>query len=210
MVNCLCKLFSWQPLTGTAPVSCKNIAQNTHWRPTRLLNKMLKNHAEIPLVNSLRPEAILWVSPGHKHEIEGFVTDWSVTREMRAVFHVVYSTTPGLNVLRKWLYPCIQMIRGYYGKHVETTSRPPAVARHPSRQRQNVRHFTDKIFKSFFLKENVWISIDISLKFVPKGTINNNPALVQIMAWHWSGYKPLSEAKMVSLLMHICHWASMS
>ena len=37
--------------------------------------------------------------PGHKHEIEGFVTDWSVTREMRAVFHVVYSTTPGLNVL---------------------------------------------------------------------------------------------------------------
>ena len=31
--------------------------------------------------------------------------------------------------------------------------------------------------------ENVWISIKISLKFVPKDPINNIPALVQIMAW---------------------------
>ena len=29
----------------------------------------------------------------------------------------------------------------------------------------------------------IWISIKISLKFVPKGTINNILALVQIMAW---------------------------
>ena len=35
---------------------------------------------------------------------------------------------------------------------------------------------------AFFLNENVRISIKISLKFVPKGPINNNPALVQIMA----------------------------
>ena len=28
-----------------------------------------------------------------------------------------------------------------------------------------------------FLNENVWIPIEISLKFVPKGSINNNPAL---------------------------------
>ena len=40
----------------------------------------------------------------------------------------------------------------------------------------------------------------ISLKFVPSGPINNIPALVQIMAWHWPGYKPLSKAMMVSLL----------
>ena len=44
----------------------------------------------------------------------------------------------------------------------------------------------------------------ISLKFVPKGPINNNPALVQIMAWRRSGDKPLSEPMMVSLLTHIC------
>ena len=32
--------------------------------------------------------------------------------------------------------------------------------------RQNGRHFTDNIFKCIFLNENVWISIDISYKFV--------------------------------------------
>ena len=48
-----------------------------------------------------------------------------------------------------------------------------------------------------------WIKM-ISLNFVPKGPINNIPALVQIMAWCRSGNKPLSEPMMVSLLMHIC------
>ena len=37
------------------------------------------------------------------------------------------------------------------------------------------------------------MDIKISLKFVPKGLINNIPALVQIMAWHRPGDKPLSE-----------------
>ena len=40
--------------------------------------------------------------------------------------------------------------------------------------------------------------------FVPKGPINNSPALVQIMAWRQSGDKPLSEPMMVCLLAHIC------
>ena len=48
------------------------------------------------------------------------------------------------------------------------------------------------------------ISIKISLKFVPKGPINNVPALIQIMAWCCPGNKPLSGPLMVSLLMHIC------
>ena len=72
------------------------------------------------------------------------------------------------------------------------------------RPRQNGRHFPDDILKWIFLNENVWISIEISLKFVPKGQINNNPALVQIMAWHRPCDKPLSEPMMVSLLTHIC------
>ena len=49
------------------------------------------------------------------------------------------------------------------------------------RPRQNGRHFADNIFKCIFLDENVWISLKISLKFVPKGPINNIPALLQIM-----------------------------
>ena len=48
------------------------------------------------------------------------------------------------------------------------------------------------IFKSNFLTEDMWIALDISLKFIPKGPINNIPALVQIMAWHRPGDKPLS------------------
>ena len=72
------------------------------------------------------------------------------------------------------------------------------------RPRQNGRHFPDDILKWVFLNENVWISIAISLKFVPKGQINNIPALVQIMAWRRPGDKLLSEPMMVSLLTHIC------
>ena len=72
------------------------------------------------------------------------------------------------------------------------------------RTRQNGRHFPDDILKWIFFNENVWISIEISLKFAPKGQINNIPALVQIMAWRRPGDKPLSETMMVSLLTHIC------
>ena len=66
------------------------------------------------------------------------------------------------------------------------------------------RHFADDIFKCIFLNENGWIPIKISLKFVPKGPINNIPALVQIMAWRRPGDKPLSEPMMVRSLTHIC------
>ena len=72
------------------------------------------------------------------------------------------------------------------------------------RPRQNGRHFADDIFKCIFLNENVWIPIEISLKFVPKDPIDNILALVQIMAWRRPGDKPLSEPMMDSLLTHIC------
>ena len=69
---------------------------------------------------------------------------------------------------------------------------------------QNGHHFVDYTFKYIFLNENVRIFIEISPNFVPKGLINNISALVQIMAWHWLGNKPLSAPMMVRLLMHIC------
>ena len=72
------------------------------------------------------------------------------------------------------------------------------------RPRQNGCHFADDIFNRIFVNENVRISIEFSLKFVPKGPINNIPALVQIMAWRRPGDKPLSEPMMVSLPTHIC------
>ena len=47
------------------------------------------------------------------------------------------------------------------------------------------------------------ISIRISLKFIPKGPINNISALVRIMTWRRPGDKPLSEPRMISLATHI-------
>ena len=80
------------------------------------------------------------------------------------------------------------------------------------RPRRNGRHVPDDIFKYIFYNENVWISLKISLTFVPKVRINHISALVPIMAWRRPGDKPLSEPMMVSLLTHIGvtrpHWVN--
>ena len=62
----------------------------------------------------------------------------------------------------------------------------------------------DDTFKYKFVDENVLISIKLSPKFGPYGPINNITELVQIMAWHRIGDKPLSEPMMVRLSTHIC------
>ena len=54
----------------------------------------------------------------------------------------------------------------------------------------------DDIFKRIFVNENIRISIQISLKFVPKSLIDNKSALVQVMAWRRIGDKPFPEAMM--------------
>ena len=79
------------------------------------------------------------------------------------------------------------------------------------RPRQNGCHFADDPFKDIFLNETLRISIKMSLNFVPKGPINDIPAMVQIMAWRRRGDKPLSEPMMISLHTHIYmrHLASM-
>ena len=43
---------------------------------------------------------------------------------------------------------------------------------------QNGRHFSDDISRCIFVNEKFCILIKISLSFVPKGPIDNNPALV--------------------------------
>ena len=40
--------------------------------------------------------------------------------------------------------------------------------------------------------------------YFPESKCMNFPALVQIMAWHWQGNKPLFEPMMVRLLTHLC------
>ena len=57
----------------------------------------------------------------------------------------------------------------------------------------------DDIFICIFLNENDRIHIQISLKYVPKSPIDNNPALIYIMAFRRIGDKPLSEPRLTRL-----------
>ena len=110
------------------------------------------------------------------------------------------------------LFPIIQLITMHHWVQIMTWCRPlgrplfePIMAWFNTlRPRQNGCHFSGNILKCIFVYENVWISIKISLKFVPSGPINNISVSVQIMAWYRQGDMPLSEPMVVSLLMHIC------
>ena len=78
-------------------------------------------------------------------------------------------------------------LRGFNG-HAHFNSSPPG---------QNGRHIPDENFKCIFMNERFYVLIRVSLKFVPKGPINNIPVLIQIMAWCGSGDKPLSEPMLI-------------
>ena len=68
-----------------------------------------------------------------------------------------------------------------------------------SRPGQNGRPFADDIFICSFMNEKFSILIKISLKFNSRVLIDNNPALVEIMAWsHYLNQCWLSSP------MHIC------
>ena len=50
---------------------------------------------------------------------------------------------------------------------------------------QNGHHFPNDIFKCIFMNEKICIFLQSSLKFVPKGPIDNNPALVHRFSQKW-------------------------
>ena len=110
-------------------------------------------------------------------------------------------------------YSVLPMPHGYVALVLLILGQSPPDKPHPDfihpdintlRPRQMAVIFQTTFSNAFFFNENVLISIKISLKFVPKGQINNNPALFQIMTWRRPGDKPLSEPMMVSSLTHIC------
>ena len=45
--------------------------------------------------------------------------------------------------------------------------------------------------------ENVWIMINISLKFISNGPVNEKAALIDVITWHWTGDKPLPKPMMI-------------
>ena len=60
------------------------------------------------------------------------------------------------------------------------------------RSRKYDRHFALGIFQMRFLHWQWLYFINIRLGFVTNGTIENLPALVQVMVWCWTGAKPFS------------------
>ena len=69
----------------------------------------------------------------------------------------------------------------------------------------------DDIFKSIFMNEKFCISIQKSLKFVPKGTVDNKSALVQVMVWCQTDNNPLPEPMFTQLAdTYMRHWGEMS
>ena len=51
-------------------------------------------------------------------------------------------------------------------------------------------------FQSIFLNENLWASINISMKFVRYAPINNKSELAEVLAWCWTGETPLTAPMM--------------
>ena len=109
---------------------------------------------------------------------------------VRFIFQQQRSSYLETTLLRAWILVLVRLVTG--------------ILIHWAGPRQNGRDFADDIFKCIFVKENVWISLKISLKFVHKVRINNILALIQTMAWRRPGVKPLSEPMTLKLLTHIC------
>ena len=70
--------------------------------------------------------------------------------------------------------------------------------------KQNGRHFADDVFKCIFLTENFWFSNNVWLKFVHRGSIENVPSFVQIMACRLAGASLYLNQRWSSLLTHTC------
>ena len=76
----------------------------------------------------------------------------------------------------------------------------------------NCRHFADDNFKCIFFNENIWISLKISLKFVPKVQINNIPLSKQGWLVHVSSLNksnPTNQGWLVYWRIYMHHSASM-
>ena len=61
------------------------------------------------------------------------------------------------------------------------------------------------------MNANFYISIQISLTFVPKDAIDNKSTLFQVMVWRRTGDKPLSEQTLNQFLdAYVQHYGKMS
>ena len=107
------------------------------------------------------------------------------------------SSPPSAAYMRQWSGSAFFQIMAY---HLFGTRPLPK----PKWGRDKMAAISQTFSNTFSSMELLEFFIKLSLKVVPKSPINNIPALVQIMACHLAGAKPLSEPMMVSLLTKMC------
>ena len=67
------------------------------------------------------------------------------------------------------------------------------------RSEQNGCRFEHNIFNYIFVEENLCILVQIRLTFVLKGLIDNELALIQVMAWYQTGNRPFTEPLLIKI-----------
>ena len=151
------------------------------WVNSSLGNSLLPHGTNLYLNQSwLINKSSHWESPGN---FTGSTPELISSHVFR---HYTFITTTASPKDNEFSYLCVQTDGGRASARGGITNLMLdciGLAFNTLRPRRNEQHFADEILKRIFFNENVWISIKISLKFVPKGPINNIPALVKIMAW---------------------------
>ena len=191
-----------------------------YWAPAKML--LLANVDEYSFANTVVPnwhQVIYWTSDDLMplrawkwmkitHNLDNFSKKAAISNYIKIINFIINELIEHLYILTWWCHMAQKVMvftgSGNIPTFAITTTSPRGQRVNTLRPRQNGRYFLDDIFKGIFLNENAWISLKISLKFVPKVRINNIPSLVQIMAWRRPGDNPLSEPMMVILLTHIC------
>ena len=115
-------------------------------------------------------------------------TQWLARIALWLVQSVWYPSLESVSSTKS--YSCVYGCRGLAVKSVTNTLRLGW-------------HFSDDMFKYVFLNENYCILNQILLKFVLYDPIDSLSALIQIMAQHQWGDKPLPEAFMAVVWCHI-------
>ena len=126
----------------------------------------------------------------------------SIVRTLNSLLVVYLCCNKGLRAVLSFRIHCIGMIDVFATECYSMTDIPCLI--HCGLTHWGWDKMAAVLQTTFSNAFNIWVSIKVSLKFVPKGPINNTPALVQIMAWCRPGDKPLSEPMMNILLTHIC------
>ena len=120
--------------------------------------------------------------------VKGASEDWAKSPDIKRNFEET-----GI----EWVHHCTDTVMTKLRFHIQDWYLKVSTLR----LMQNGRHFPDNIFTHISLNEHVGMSIQISLKIVCEGPINNNPAWVQIIAWCQLRYRPISESMMI---LHLC------